>query len=53
MEFRGEVGHSTGGVKGGKIGRVGKEKIDISNISETGFYFSRYGMKYIYIKLER
>ena len=32
----------------GKIGGIGREKIDISNISEIGFYFSRYGMKYMY-----
>jgi len=32
----------------GKIGGIGEEKIDISNISEIGFYFSRYGMKYMY-----
>lgn len=32
----------------GKIGGIGREKIDISNINEIGFYFSRYGMKYMY-----
>jgi len=32
----------------GKIGGIGEEKIDISNINEVGFYFSRYGMKCMY-----
>ena len=32
----------------GKIGGIGEEKIDISNINEIGFYFSRYGVKYMY-----
>ena len=32
----------------GKIGGIGKEQIDISNINEIGFYFSRYGIKYMY-----
>ncbi len=32
----------------GKIGGIGEEKIEVSNINEIGFYFSRYGMKYMY-----
>ena len=32
----------------GKIGGMGEEKIDASNINEIGFYFSRYGIKYMY-----
>ena len=32
----------------GTIGGIGREKFDISNISEIGFYFSRYGIKYMY-----
>jgi len=32
----------------GKIGGIGEEKIDVSNMSEIGFYFSRYGMKCMY-----
>jgi hypothetical protein len=32
----------------GKIGGIGEDKIDISNISEIGFYFSRYGIKHMY-----
>ena len=32
----------------GKIGGIGKENVDISNINEIGFYFSRYGIKYMY-----
>jgi len=33
----------------GKIGGIGREeKIDVSNINEIGFYFSRYGIKCMY-----
>lgn len=32
----------------GWIGGIGKERIDISNITDIGFYFSRYGIKYMY-----
>lgn len=32
----------------GNIGGIGAENVDISNINEIGFYFSRYGIKYMY-----
>jgi hypothetical protein len=32
----------------GEIGGIGKEKINIPNINEIGFYFSRYGIKFMY-----
>lgn len=32
----------------GKIGSIGKRNFDISNVNEIGFYFSRYGIKYLY-----
>jgi len=32
----------------GWIGGIGNERIDISNITDIGFYFSRYGIKYMY-----
>ena len=32
----------------GEIGGIGEERIDASNINKIGFYFSRYGIKYMY-----
>jgi hypothetical protein len=30
------------------IGGIGSNKLDVSNITEVGFYFSRYGIKHMY-----
>ena len=46
--FNQVIGYYILGAIGGVGINNGTDKIDISNINEIGFYFSRYGLKYMY-----